>query len=146
MLTPSRKSQYGVVYLDERVWSLVLSSSQVNFAKLLVLCLVPCWNRLNCLRTTLFLHPTFSQHPFNFCRTNVGQMLKTFKRAFRFTNVHVTLSKFLHVRRLFSVTGTEASLCEVQFGGFDMGERKLTACFPCISILHFLNSREIQFL
>ena len=44
--------------------------------EVLVLLLVQCWNRLNGLRTTLFLRPTFAKHPFNFCWTNVGQMLK----------------------------------------------------------------------
>ena len=46
---------------------------------MLVLLLAQCWNRLNGPRTTLFLRPTFAQHPFNFCWTNVGQMLKPFK-------------------------------------------------------------------
>ena len=32
MLTSGRKSPYGVVYLDEGVWFLVLSSFQSNFA------------------------------------------------------------------------------------------------------------------
>ena len=67
--------------LSRREWFLVLSSSQSNYTKVLVLLLAQYCNRLNGLRTTLFLRPTFAQHPFNFCLTNVGQMLKPFKRA-----------------------------------------------------------------
>ena len=65
MLTSGRKRQYGVVYLDERDWFLVLSSSQSNFAKVLAPLLAQCWNRLNGFRTTLFcasnIWPTFVQ-------------------------------------------------------------------------------------
>ena len=53
--------------MEERAWLLVLSSSQSNFTKVWVLLLAQCWNHLNSLRTTLFLRPTFVQHPFNFC-------------------------------------------------------------------------------
>ena len=31
------------------------------------------------------VHPTFVQHPFNFCGTSVGQILKLFKQALRRT-------------------------------------------------------------
>ena len=33
------------------------------------------------LNTPCNICPTFAQHPFNFCRTNVDQMLKLFKQA-----------------------------------------------------------------
>lgn len=67
MLTSGRESQYGVVYLDERVWFLVLSSSKTNFAEVLVLLLAQYWKRLNGLHTTLFLRPTSVQLLLNAC-------------------------------------------------------------------------------
>ena len=66
MLTLGRKSQYGVVYLDERDRFLVLSSSKSNLAKVFVLLLAKFWNRLKDLRTTLFLRTTCAQHPSTF--------------------------------------------------------------------------------
>ena len=85
--TRPQKSVYGFVYLDERDWFLVrLSFSQSKFAKVLILLLGQCLNSLNGLHTTVFLRSTFVQHPFNFCWTNVDQMLKPLKRAFRIIN------------------------------------------------------------
>ena len=45
------------------------------------LCSWKCWMALKPFDHTV--HPTFVQHPFNVCWTDVGQMLKPFKRALR---------------------------------------------------------------
>ena len=107
--TRPQKSRYGEVYLDERDWFLVLSSSQWNFVEVLVLLLAQWWNRLNGFRTILFLRPTFAKQPFNLCWTNVGQIVKTFnalalwglqwKSIFFFTSIHfwISLSRSLQV-------------------------------------------------
>ena len=84
MLISGHKGQYGVIYLDERDLFLVLSSSQSNFAKVLVLfvgaMLKPFERPPHNFAFSSVQH--LHQHPFKFCWTNVGQMLKPFKRAF----------------------------------------------------------------
>ena len=67
-----------------------------------------CWSRLN---TSFNICPALAQHPFNFCWTNVGQMLKPFKRTLTMTNAQKAI--WVKVRRgpLNSIAKEDLLLC-----------------------------------
>ena len=80
---------FNIVESVRKCWKLVesvLNQIQIglNFHSTLLqhfLCSWKCWMTLKPSEHTV--HPTFAQHLFNFCWTNVGQMLKPFKQVKR---------------------------------------------------------------